>query len=90
MYLGVYSCAKLSSNPPLGETMNNNIHSYIGDELVNKIKHLSLALGQAESIISSLEQENSRLTNALIALASLSDEYSVLDSEAWSTTVCTE
>jgi hypothetical protein len=70
--------------------MNKNIHSYIGDELVNKIKHLSLALGQAESIISSLEKENSKLTSALIALTSLSEEYSVLDSEAWDTSECSE
>lgn len=68
----------------------NHINSYIGDELVNKIKHLSLALGQAESIISSLEQENSRLSSALMTLASLSDEYSVLDSEAWNTSTCPE
>lgn len=70
--------------------MNNNIHSYIGDELVNKIKHLSLALGQAESIISSLEKENSRLASALMTLTSLSEEYSVLDSEAWGTSECSE
>lgn len=60
------------------KTMN----SYIADELANKVKQLSLALSQAQTIISSLEKENNRLRDVLIDLASENNKDLVLDSEA--------
>lgn len=38
-----------------------NMRSYVADELVNKIHHLTLALTQAKQIISKLEEENELL-----------------------------
>ena len=60
------------------KTMN----SYVADELIYKVKQLSIALAQAESIISSLEIENNRLKDVLMDLASTDNKDLVLDSEA--------
>jgi len=60
------------------KSMNN----YVGDELANKVKILTKALEQANSLISKLEEENNNLMDALSSLASLNKEDCVLDSEA--------
>lgn len=56
--------------------------SYVADELANKVKYLTLALSQAEHIISQLETENLRLKDVLTSLASEDNKDLVLDSEA--------
>jgi len=66
--------------------MGKNINGYLGDELINKIKHLTKALSQAELIISSLEEENNRLSHALMSIAS--DNNSTIDSETWDHHTC--
>jgi hypothetical protein len=48
--------------------VKNKMYEYIGDELVNKVKHLSQALDKARDIIISLEQENNRLAEAFSEL----------------------
>lgn len=67
------------------KTMNN----YVSDELANKVKHLHDALLQAQNIISILEEENNRLYDVLISLASNDQSGYVLDSEAFNESVCT-
>lgn len=59
-----------------------SMNSYVADELANKVKHLQLALNQAQNIIDSLEYENNRLKDVLISLASEENRDLVLDSEA--------
>ena len=58
----------------------NKMNNYIGDELANKLKALSLSLNNAEKIIEQLEQENVILKN-LLELAS-ENSNTILDSEA--------
>lgn len=58
----------------------NKMNNYIGDELANKVKILSLSLNDAEKIIEQLEQENITLKN-LLELAS-ENNNTILDSEA--------
>lgn len=41
------------------------MHSYITDELVNKIYHLSEALNKAKTIIDTLEEENNSLKEVI-------------------------
>jgi hypothetical protein len=67
---------------------NNNMNVYVADELSNKVRCLSLALSQAKDIISKLENENDRLKDVLINLASSNNEGYVLDSEAFNESVC--
>jgi hypothetical protein len=62
--------------------LTNQINSYVADELAYKVKHLHSALIQAEKIINTLENENNRLKDVLISLASENNEGLVLDSEA--------
>jgi hypothetical protein len=62
--------------------LTNQMNSYVADELAYKVKHLHNALAQAEKIIYTLEQENDRLKDVLINLASENNEGLVLDSEA--------
>jgi hypothetical protein len=69
--------------------MKNKMSAYVADELVNRIKHLHKALFQAESIIAKLEQENNRLQDALVSLASENNTGYVLDSEAFNEPVYT-
>lgn len=59
-----------------------NMNSYIADELAHKVKHLQLALSQAESIIKGLESENKRLRDIFINLVSENNKDLVLDNEA--------
>lgn len=59
-----------------------SMNSYVADELANKVKHLQFALNQAQSIIDALENENLRLKDVLISLASENNKDLVLDSEA--------
>lgn len=54
--------------------MKKLTNSYIGDELVNKVKVLSMALRQAENVITVLEQENQNLKDVLNNLASVNKE----------------
>ncbi len=61
----------------------------VTDELVNKIYHLSKALTQAQSIISTFEQENKRLLDVLNGLTSDNNESYILDSEAFNEPVYT-
>ena len=68
--------------------MSKNINGYLGDELINKVKHLTKALNQAETIISSLEEENNRLSHALMTIASDHQTDTIIDSEAWNHQVC--
>lgn len=60
------------------KSMNN----YVGDELANKVKILTKALEQANTLISKLEEENNNLMDALSSLASLNKEDCVADNEA--------
>ena len=60
------------------KSMNN----YVGDELANKVKILTKALEQANTLISKLEEENNNLIDALNNLASLNKEDRVADNEA--------
>ena len=62
------------------KSMNN----YVGDELANKVRILTKALEQANTLISKLEKENNNLMDALNSLASLNKEDCILDSE----TIC--
>jgi small-conductance mechanosensitive channel len=56
---------------------------YIADQLIDRIRQLQTALNQAEEIMMSLEQENKRLKDALIGLASENKEGYVLNGEAF-------
>lgn len=69
--------------------MKNKMSVYVADELVNRIKHLHKALFQAENIISKLEEENHRLQDALVSLASTNNQGYVLDSETFNESVYT-
>lgn len=60
------------------KSMNN----YVGDELANKVKILTKALEQANTLISKLEEENNNLIDALNNLTSLNKEDCVADNEA--------
>lgn len=68
---------------------SKSMNSYISDELTNKVKHLHAALSQAKNIIAALEEENLRLHDVLISLASEDKSGYVLDSEAFNESVCT-
>jgi hypothetical protein len=68
---------------------NQSMNGYVADELAVKVKYLSIALSQAKSIISKLEQENHRLQDVLISLASQNNEDYILDSEAFDESVYT-
>lgn len=68
--------------------MNKSAQNSITDELINKVKHLYKALNQAENIIATLEQENNRLKDVLISLASENNQGYVLDSEAFNEPMC--
>ena len=58
--------------------------NYVADELANKVYHLQKALSKADEIISVLQEENSKLQDALNNLASPSTNKDyILDSEAW-------
>ena len=59
------------------------LSEYMNDQLANRLKHLQIALNQAEKIINSLEQENQRLKDVLANLASENNEGYILDSEAF-------
>jgi hypothetical protein len=61
---------------------------YMAGEFINRIRYLQKALNQAEEIINVLEQENNRLKDVLISLASENNEGYVLDSEAFNEPVC--
>jgi hypothetical protein len=69
--------------------MKNKMSTYMADELLNRVKHLHKALCQAENIIAKLEQENTRLQDALVSLASENNTGYVLDSEAFNESVYT-
>jgi len=65
-----------------------NANSFITHELVNKNEYLSRALLQAKNIIATLEEENARLKDVLISLASLNNEDLKLSSESNSEHLC--
>lgn len=54
---------------------------YIADELANKVKHLHKALETTQKIVAVLEEENKRLNDALMGLASENKKDSVNDDE---------
>jgi len=54
---------------------------YIADELANKVKCLHKALETTQKIIIALEQENQRLNDALMSLASENKADSVNNDE---------
>ena len=58
-------------------------NEYIADQLSDRIIQLQVALNQAEYIMMSLEQENKRLKDALIGLASENKQGYVLNDEAF-------
>lgn len=62
--------------------MKNTVNYYISDELANKVKVLTKALYQAESIIHKLEEENQTLNDALNNLASINKEDCADEQEA--------
>lgn len=39
----------------------SEMNTYVADELQNKVKHLHIAITQAQNIISTLEAENKRI-----------------------------
>jgi hypothetical protein len=51
-----------------------NIQNYMTDTLIDRLQSLQNALNQAEKIILVLEQENERLKDAFMDLASLNKE----------------
>jgi peptidoglycan hydrolase CwlO-like protein len=59
------------------------LSDYMNDQLANRLKHLQVALNQAEKIINTLESENQRLKDVLANLASENNEGYILDSEAF-------
>lgn len=59
-----------------------SLNNYVGDELANKVKVLTKALEQANTLISKLEEENNNLVDALNSLTSLNKEDCILDNEA--------
>jgi hypothetical protein len=58
-------------------------NEYIADQLSDRITQLQIALNQAEYIMISLEQENKRLKDALISLASENKQGYSLSDEAF-------
>lgn len=54
--------------------MKPNLNSLIGDELAYKVKILSVALRQAENMVTVLEQENKNLKDVLNNLTSVNKE----------------
>jgi hypothetical protein len=56
-----------------------SMNYYVADELANKVRFLHTALSQAEDIISKLEEENKRLQDVLINLASKNNKGYILD-----------
>jgi hypothetical protein len=54
--------------------MKKTMNSYVGDELANKVKILSIALRQAENMVMVLEQENKNLKDVLTNLTSINKE----------------
>jgi hypothetical protein len=54
---------------------------YIADELANKVKYLHKALETTQKIVAVLEEENKRLNDALMSLASENKKDSVNDDE---------
>lgn len=51
-----------------------NANAFVADELSVKFKYLHTALNQANQIISTLEQENLRLKDAITNLVSINNE----------------
>jgi hypothetical protein len=50
------------------------MNNYLGDELANKVKILSLALSDADKIIEILQEENKTLKDILSGLMSINKE----------------
>jgi hypothetical protein len=50
------------------------MNSFLGDELANKVKILSIALNKAQKIVSALEEENKNLKDVLNNLTSINKE----------------
>ena len=67
---------------------SKSMNSYVADELAHKVHVLHSALYQANDIIAKLDEENKRLNDVLISLASENKEDYVLDSEAFNEPVC--
>ena len=63
-------------------------NEYMTLDLVKRIQYLQEALNHAEKIMHTFEEENNRLKDALISLASENNEGYVLDSEAFNEPVC--
>lgn len=60
-----------------------HLNEYMVDQLTDRVSSLQKALNQAEQIMFTLEQENSRLKDLLAQLSVESDNSFVLDSEAF-------
>jgi hypothetical protein len=54
--------------------MKHTMNSFLGDELANKVKVLSIALNKAQKIVSALEEENKNLKDVLNNLTSINKE----------------
>ena len=54
--------------------MKHTMNSFLGDELANKVKILSIALNKAQKIVSALEEENKNLKDVLNNLTSINKE----------------
>jgi hypothetical protein len=61
--------------------MKRTINSFLGDELANKVKALSIALNKAQKIVSVLEEENKNLKDVLNNLTSINKEDCVNEYE---------
>lgn len=69
--------------------MKKDVNSFIVNELINKNKHIHTALDQANLIIATLEEENSRLKDVLANLASLKNIDLKIISEDQNDRLCT-
>jgi hypothetical protein len=65
------------------------VTEYMNDQLVSRVSHLQQALNQAEHIMHILEEENQRLKDALVSLASENNEGYVLHDENFNDPILT-
>ncbi len=55
-----------------------NMNYFVGDELANKVKHLSKALEIATNVIGTLEEENKRLAALLDVITDSNKQESTI------------
>jgi hypothetical protein len=65
-----------------------HVNEYLADQLSERVSYLQDALNQAENIMRTLEEENTRLKDLLVSLSSEDHSGYILDSEAFDTQLC--